>query len=155
MGTAEQVSIRMEETPPVELVSLGWYTVVKSDTLTGIARKLRVTRSDLAQANDLKLTALVVPGQKLMIPREVIPPAAAPVQVTPVASAYTPAQPAIDGGAVAANRSKVAYVVQDGDTLFSIARLFHTTVTSLQSWNGIDGSFIAAGDRLTIYSDAD
>jgi membrane-bound lytic murein transglycosylase D len=154
MGTAERVSTRMEETPEVELVTLGWYTVVKGDTLTGVARKLRVTRSDLAQANDLKITALVVPGQKLMIPREVTPAGPASVQPIPVASVYTPPQPALDGP-VGANRPKVSYVVQEGDTLFSIARLFRTTVASLQNWNGIDGSFIAAGNKLTIYTDSD
>jgi membrane-bound lytic murein transglycosylase D len=154
MGTAEQISTRMEETPEVELVTLSWYTVVKGDTLTAIARKLRVTRSDLAQANELKITALVVPGQKLMIPREVIPQAPAAVQPTPVASVYTTPQPSLDGPA-GASRAKVSYVVQEGDTLFSIARLFRTTVTSLQNWNGIDGSFIAAGNKLTIYTDPD
>jgi membrane-bound lytic murein transglycosylase D len=151
MGTAGQISTGMEETPAVELVTLSWYTVVKGDTLTGIARKLGVTRSDLAQANDLKITALVVPGQKLMIPREIVPAPAA-VQPTPVASVYTAQPPALDGP-VAANRSKVSYVVQEGDTLFSIARQFRTTVASLQNWNGIEGSLIAAGDSLAIYTD--
>ncbi len=52
------------------------------------------------------------------------------------------------------NRVKVSYLVREGDTLSSIAKVFRTTVASLQTWNKIQGSFIAAGDRLTIYSRA-
>jgi LysM repeat protein len=42
------------------------------------------------------------------------------------------------------------YKVKRGDTLASIARLFDTTVAKLRSWNRIDGSHIAPGDRLKI-----
>jgi membrane-bound lytic murein transglycosylase D len=47
---------------------------------------------------------------------------------------------------------KVLYRVQEGDTLSSIAKLFRTTVASLQTWNKLAGNRIAAGDRLTIYT---
>ena len=41
-----------------------------------------------------------------------------------------------------------------GDTLFSIARLYNTTVASLKSWNTrtIRGNRINIGDRLTIFA---
>ena len=38
------------------------------------------------------------------------------------------------------------------DTLASIARVFKTTVVSLQSWNRIPGTQIRAGQRLTVYT---
>jgi LysM repeat protein len=50
------------------------------------------------------------------------------------------------------NRVKVSYLVREGDTLSSIAKVFRTSVASLRTWNTIHGSFIAAGDRLTIYT---
>jgi len=50
------------------------------------------------------------------------------------------------------NRVKMIYSVKRGDTLASIARLFKTTVATLQTWNPrIPGDRIAAGQRLTVY----
>jgi len=44
--------------------------------------------------------------------------------------------------------------VKRGDTLFSIARLYNTTVDALKSWNTrtIRGNRIKIGDRLTIFA---
>ncbi|MEQ1872025.1 MAG: transglycosylase SLT domain-containing protein, partial [Vicinamibacterales bacterium] len=69
-GSADVVLARLEESASTELASLNWYVVKKGDTLTLIARRLRVSRADLAEANYLKATAAVSPGQKLMVPRE-------------------------------------------------------------------------------------
>jgi transcriptional regulator len=41
---------------------------------------------------------------------------------------------------VNSNRVKVLYLVQEGDTLSSIAKIYRTTVAALQSWNRIPGS---------------
>ena len=42
------------------------------------------------------------------------------------------------------------YRVKRGDTLFSIAQLFDTTVAKLRSLNRLRGSHISVGDRLTV-----
>jgi LysM repeat protein len=50
------------------------------------------------------------------------------------------------------NRVKDSYEVRRGDTLSSIARLFKTTVASLNTWNPrLPGSQLMAGQRLTVY----
>ena len=54
-------------------------------------------------------------------------------------------------GVATADRVKVIYSVKRGDTLFSIARLFKTTVEAIRTWNRIPGDRIAAGQRLTLY----
>jgi LysM repeat protein len=46
----------------------------------------------------------------------------------------------------------VIYRVKQGDTLISIARLFRTTVLSLQTWNNLSGARIRVGEQLTIYA---
>ena len=54
--------------------------------------------------------------------------------------------------AATSNRVKTVYKVQEGDTLFSIARLFNTTVTSLKTWNpSVPANRLMAGERLTVY----
>ena len=49
--------------PSSELGALNWYTVKMGETLTTIARKLRVNRVDLAEANSVGASARSAPGR--------------------------------------------------------------------------------------------
>jgi membrane-bound lytic murein transglycosylase D len=155
-GTAALVTAQLEDAETSELATLRWYTVKKGETLATVARKLGVNRTDLAEANYLKTTARVAAGQKLMVPHEsTVLLAARTDRQTPIADSTPLARvdavvPAVSSGPT--DRVKVLYQVKRGDTLASIARVFRTTVSSLQMWNGIDGTRILAGDRLTIYT---
>jgi membrane-bound lytic murein transglycosylase D len=157
-GTASLVTAQIEQAQMAELASLKWYTVKKGDTLTTVARKLGVSRTDLAEANYLKTTARVAAGQKLMVPHEATVLMAAradrpvPVAESRELAAATPAVVPAMATSAPEDRVKISYRIKKGDTLASIARLFRTTVASLQTWNGINGSRIVAGGRLTIYT---
>jgi membrane-bound lytic murein transglycosylase D len=154
-GTADIVSAKLSDAPPTDLASLKYYTVKRGETLLGIAGKLRVSRADLAEANYLKVTARVAPGQKLMVPHEAtVLMAARTDRPVPATEARTTVA---ESGELAAdapsNRVKTNYHVKRGDTLASIARLFQTTVASIKSWNPrLGGSAsLLAGQRLTVY----
>ena len=155
-GAAERVLAQLQDVPSVELASLKWYTVKRGDTLPLIARTLSVSKRDLAEANYLKVTARVSPGQKLVVPRETTVLMAARTERTvPVADSRplaTQQSVVLAQDSRSSNRVKVLYRVQQGDTLASIARLFKTSAASLRIWNKIAGTSIAAGDRLTIYA---
>jgi membrane-bound lytic murein transglycosylase D len=165
-GTAEQVSTRLEDAAAAELASLNWYTAKRGDTLALIAKKMKVSRNDLAEANYLSTKARVSIGQKLMVPREAtVLMAARSTPTEETARAAKPEKtPAValarrtvpETGALAStagpNRVKVIYAVKRGDTLASIARLFKTTVAALRTWNPrLPGDRIATGQRLTVY----
>ncbi len=157
-GTAATVNARVQHMPPAEGTALNWYTVRSGDSLQTIARKLRVSRTDLAEANYLRTAAPVRPGQRLVIPR---PPAtlmaARPDRPVPVAESRRVAAGAGLTGAPSAAQSKDArliYEVKQGDTLSSIARGFRTTVAALRSWNHLASSRVSAGDRLMILTPA-
>jgi membrane-bound lytic murein transglycosylase D len=153
-GTAEQVAAQLDDAPPVEVASLNWYTVKRGETMTVIARKLGVSRADLAEANYLAPAARVTAGQKLIVPRETSPLMAASTERTvPVAdSRPISAEPqTVAEGSTGSDRVKIMYEVKQGDTLSSIARLFKTTVASLRSWNKIPDNRIAAGTRLVVW----
>jgi peptidoglycan lytic transglycosylase D len=155
VGTAETVKTHLDEAPATDLASLRFYTVKKGETLTTIARKLGVKRSDLAEANYLKVSAPVNAGQQLMVPHEAtVLMAARTDRPVPVADSRAIATDAVVP-AVASTTSdqiRVYYQVKEGDTLASIAKAFKTTVVSLQTWNRIPNSQIRAGQRLTIYT---
>jgi membrane-bound lytic murein transglycosylase D len=156
-GTAAVLQQRLAGLEPADLASLKWYTVKRGDTLTTIARKLSVSRSDLAEANYLPSRASVAPGQKLIIPveptrmlasRPVRPvPAAEPHPLAVADKAIGPAP-----GAEPSDRVKIIYQVKRGDTLASVARLFQTSVASLKSWNRLTGDRLMPGARLTIFT---
>jgi membrane-bound lytic murein transglycosylase D len=143
-GTADVVSARLQEASATDLASLKWYTVKPGETLVTIARNLRVSRSDLAEANYISATTRVATGQRLMVPHEA---------TTLVAARSERAVPAVAvANAPSGDRVKQTYLVKEGDTLTSIARLFRTTVAALQTWNGIQGNRLLAGAQLTIYT---
>lgn len=44
----------------------------------------------------------------------------------------------------------VGYIVQPGDSLWKIAKKFHTTVETIMTTNGLTDSLIKPGDRLLL-----
>jgi len=153
-GTAEVVRERLHEAAVTDLASLKYYTVKRGDTLPLIAKKLHVSKADLAEANYLPVTARVAAGQKLMVPHEAtVLMAARTDRPVPVADARrTVAESGQLADATSTNRVKIIYEVKQGDTLASVARLFKTTVASLRTWNPrLAGDRLNAGQHLTVY----
>jgi membrane-bound lytic murein transglycosylase D len=156
VGTATQFTTRLASSSPADFVSLNWYTVKHGETLTTIARKLRVGRSELAEANNLSVRSRLRSGQQLIVPRAPATLLAARTQRTAPPEV---ASRAIAGSARVANAVKTSaasapltYRVKKGDTLSSIARLYDTTVDRIKSLNRLHTTHIAPGDRLMIRS---
>jgi len=153
-GTGSTVSARLTDAPS-DLAAFKFYTVKRGETLPLIARKLHVSKDDLAEANYLPALARVSAGQKLMVPHEATALMAArtdrQVPATEARSTVAHAGQLAAPPAVS-NRVKDSYAVKRGDTLASIARLYQTTVASIKSWNPrLPVGHLAAGQRLTIY----
>jgi len=158
-GTATQILAALTSAEPEELVSFNRYSVKKGETISTIAKKLKVSRTDLAEANYLSTKARLDAGQQLIIPRAPTTMLAARTETpAPVAEsrsvdavvASNVRPPAVQSGSAASGVTRVTHRVKRGETLFSIARLYQTTVTALKQWNRISGSAIAIGQRLTI-----
>ena len=156
-GTADIVRTRLDESDPTELAPLRWHSVKNGETLATIARKLKVSRADLAEANYLTIKSRVKPGQQLIIPRapELLLAKTADVPAPPVETRKADTVVAASNVTPRAEKSdeaKLYYRVRRGDTLFGIAKLYKTTVASLKSWNKIRGNAIVPGQRLLIVS---
>jgi membrane-bound lytic murein transglycosylase D len=153
-GTALKIEARLSDAPVADLASLKWYTVKRGDTLPLIARKLHVSKTDLADANYLLVTARVNAGEKLMVPHEATALMAARTdRAVPAAEARSTVA---ESGQLAvnanSNRVKTIYQVKRGDTFASIARLFRTSVASIKTWNPrLPDSRLVAGAKLTVY----
>ncbi len=118
--------------------------------MPGIARKLRVSRLDLAEANYLRSNARVRPGQRLVVPRAPSPALVAR-RGDAVPEADLPRRPAAPVEAVAETTpTTVIYRVRKGDTLYAIARRHGVTIEELRVWNNLRSSALSIGTRLSI-----
>ena len=153
-GTGEQFRAQLASARADDLNSLNWHTVRKGESLATIARKLRVSKSELAAANSLSAKARVRAGQELVIPRAPTTLLATRTdrRAPPVLASHPVSGTATVPDAIrASSRNPTTYYrVKRGDTLFSIARLFNTTVDKIKSWNRLRGNAISAGKRLLI-----
>jgi membrane-bound lytic murein transglycosylase D len=154
VGTAAVFSARLASAASDELVSLTWHTVKKGESIATIARKLQVSRADLAEANALSVRSKLRTGQRLVVPRA---PAtllaanarpSAPTEVASRAIAEPAPIPAVNEAP--AQPRTVTYRVKRGDTLYGIARLFDTTVDKIKTWNRLRSNQITPGTRLKI-----
>ena len=158
-GTAASVQSRLAESDPENLAALNRYSVRKGETLLSISRKLKVSRSDLAEANYLATTARLSPGQQLIIPREPTALLAARTN-NPAPETESRSVDAVVAVRTTAPRTeqatetKVVHRVKRGETLASIARLYRTSVTSVKQWNRLRSNAIVVGQRLTIFAKA-
>jgi LysM repeat protein len=127
--TATPAQVEPTATPAPPAVTGGCYYVVRrGDTLFSIARRFGTTIGAIAQANSLSNPRYIRAGQGLIIP-----------------GAYLTCMPpsAVPGATV--------YIVRPGDTLYSIARRYRTTVAAIARANGIaNPRRIWAGQRLVI-----
>lgn len=97
------------------------YIVVPGDSLYSIARTYNTTVQDLVSYNNLATTNLSI-GQQLLIPSK--------VQSTP--------------------STKNIYTVKSGDSLYSIANKFNTTVSTLKAYNNLGSNILQIGQQLLI-----
>jgi membrane-bound lytic murein transglycosylase D len=155
-GTGDFVRAHLAQTDPDELAPLNWHTVKKGETLVTIAKKLKVNRTDLAEANYLSTRAKVATGQRLIIPRAPALLAARTDNPAPDAEARQVDVALASNAAPEAGepaQTSLVYRVKRGDTLFSIAKLYRTTVASLKTWNRLRSNSIQVGQRLTIFTE--
>ncbi len=141
-GTRDTLLARLESSPPTEFASLNWHTVKRGDTVASLARRFKVSRTDLAEANGLSAKSKLRPGQELLIPR-------APASL--LASRGTGAPVAVAARSQgSANDGAPSYRVRRGDTLYAIARRFGVSVDELRAWNRLRDSRLTPGDMLAV-----
>lgn len=99
------------------------YVVSAGDTLWAIARKFNVSVDEIKALNSLSSNNLSI-GMTLKIPP------------------YSNKK----------NEETNVYVVKSGDSLWSIARMFNSTVDEIKSLNGLKSNVLSIGQRLVVPS---
>ncbi len=93
------------------------YTVMKGDTLYGIANKFGVSVDAIKKLNNLTSNTLSI-GKVLRIPDS--------------------------------TNNKLTYTVKSGDTLYSIARTYNTTVDEIKRLNNLTSNTLSIGQTLIL-----
>ena len=106
------------------------YTVKKGDSLYSIARAYNTSVNDIISLNNLKSTNLSI-GQVIRIPEKYTPP---DDMVIP---------------------TYVNYTVKKGDSLYSIAKKYNTTVDAIVKDNNLKNTNLSLGQNLKIRSTSD
>lgn len=144
-GTADHIEDGLAASSPSQRNALQWHTVKSGESLATIARALRVSRADLAEANYLKATSRVRVGQRLVVPRM---PTAALLARAAGTSDAVPASYVTEVDVE--DTPATVYRVRRGDTLYAIARRHGTTVAQLKAWNNLKGNTLSIGARLIV-----
>ena len=151
-GTADRVREGLLISAPGQLNAMQWHTVKRGETLSSIAKTLRVSRTDLAEANYLRTNSRLATGTKLVIPR--MPSSALLARASSAdfakAAAATLAEVLAETTAGPAPPAAKTYRVRAGDTLSAIARKTGTTVAALKDWNRMRSTKLNIGDRLIV-----
>lgn len=98
------------------------YSIKAGDTLYSIAKKFNTTVNKIKQLNNLLTDNLTI-GQNLKLP------------LTDVTEVPT---------------TNINYIVKPGDTLYSIAREYNTTVNNIKNKNSLTSDLLLVGQTLLI-----
>lgn len=124
IGQVLQLPKSQSETPDISDTTI--YIVQKNDSLYSIAEKFNTTVQELKRLNNLTSNTLQI-GQELLIKDNQTQPS--PIPSTPSTNTYT---------------------VKRGDSLWSIAQQYNTTVQELKNLNNLTSNNLIIGQTLKI-----
>ncbi|HET7138961.1 MAG TPA: LysM peptidoglycan-binding domain-containing protein [Arthrobacter sp.] len=120
---------------PLQPAAPAEYTIVRGDTVSGIAGKFGLDTYEVLKLNNLQPSTIIYPGQKIKLSGSASSPAPAPA--APAAAA-----PSSAGG---------SYTVKSGDTLGAIAARHNVSLSDVFSWNGLNmRSIIYPGQKIKV-----
>lgn len=147
-----QRAVEPEETEPLPVSSRLIYAVKKGDTLASIAKRHKVSATQIKALNNLRSNRLGS-GQKLVIRQETLAKRnLAAGKAKPVKqAAASKSMPVKLAAANSAKRSQRYYTVRRGDTVDSIAKRFNVATNDIQRWNNISGKRgLTPGNKVTL-----
>jgi membrane-bound lytic murein transglycosylase D len=145
VGLGDLAGARYAAMPEKSRINYIEHVVVKGQTVSAIARTYRVTTSLIADANPGVRVNRLRPGTHLVIPTSYVPPVAEPsaprAKVTPVRGSSS---------------TTIRYKVRSGESLWTIAEKYNTTIEKLRSMNALTRhESLKAGQVIRVPAPAD
>lgn len=139
VSQAEKTPKKQEEEPTRTEIPDNYHTVKAGESLWGIAKKYEVAIEQLSTWNELEASGSISPGQKLALFGE------EPAAAKPPASTEKPTPSQDNPGS--------KHTVQPGESLWSIAKKYETTIEHIRKWNQLEPNTpLAIGQELILSS---
>ena len=125
--------------PASKRISYETHVVRSGETLSGVAKKYRVSTAEVRDANPkIPKSGMLRVGQRLIIPTNGYSPEVRAAVAATQGSTHAPA------------RNARTYTVRRGDTLSGIAERYGTTTAALKRLNGLSSNRIVVGQKLRL-----
>ncbi|WP_284983840.1 lytic transglycosylase domain-containing protein [Arthrobacter sp. efr-133-TYG-118] len=112
------------------------YTIVRGDTISGIAARYGLDTNTVLQLNGLSGNTIIYPGQQIKLSGSATAPSAPAPAPSPAPSTSS---------------SAASYTVVSGDTLSGIAARHGVALSDVFNWNGLNGrSIIYPGQKIKV-----
>ena len=148
-GTKERLAASYALDPDAYNVTWFGYEVKSGQTFAGISRQFKVPLDALKSINSSISTTRLSAGQSILIP---IPLHMSTTEATMIAEDMLRTRPERHFPGPDKNGS-IRYRVRRGDTVWELARLFHTSAGNISSWNNLaSGQKLVAGQILVLYA---
>jgi membrane-bound lytic murein transglycosylase D len=110
------------------------YTIKSGDTLWDISNNYGVSVTQLCDWNGLSPNSVLRPGKQLVV--------WSTAGMVPVVAQFDTHE----------DQKHISYTVQEGDSLWQIARRYGVSVEQLQQWNSLSNASLRPGQSLDIYT---
>lgn len=121
------------------------YVVKQGETLTMIAQKYHTTVGDIMRLNGMNAKSKLVYGSSVKIPVDAVPADTVAATLPPPPENQQKVLPVADG---------IVHLVKQGETLFSISRIYNITVDELKKINNLGTNEIFVGQSLVVRNGA-
>ncbi len=132
-NTTDTMIVSSQENEPNQVSASNSYIVEQGETLYSISKKYNMSLKELKELNGLTGNTISI-GQELR------------VKSSDKQELNNSQELQDNAGAVVS----ITYIVEQGDTLYSISKKYHTTVEALQVLNDLNGTTVSIGQKLII-----
>lgn len=117
------------------------HTVKQGETLSMLAKKYQTTVGDIMRLNGMNSQSRLLYGSAIKIPSDAVATDTVSLPPPPPQEKAQIILPRVDG---------VVHIVKQGETLFSISRIYNVTVDELKTINNLGSNEILIGQSLII-----
>ncbi len=137
LGRGELLLSKIDDIPETRVVKSNYikHRVRQGETLSTIARRYRTTIRKIAAANNIRKYSYIVAGKVIKIPQR--GGTCLFKSATPTASATAPGQ-------------LTTHIAKRGDSLWTIARSYGTTVNKIKILNNLSSNYLRVGQVLKV-----
>jgi membrane-bound lytic murein transglycosylase D len=140
----EDTSTPIRKPTPVErepsYTTTKTHSVSQGETFYSISRKYNLSLKELLALNNINTSYILQYGELLKVGKSVMVESKPTSRPTAV----------VNDRPAASNNSNGIHIVEKGETLYSISKMYNTTVSNLQRWNYLSDYSISVGQGIKV-----